>query len=52
MKAEIIDSILVYDINQKNKIIGKLKNVPKKESIKKNKNLISKIWKKMMNLFL
>ena len=45
MEAQIIDSIFVYDINQKDKIIGKLKGVNKKESIKKLRPYIKKMEK-------
>ena len=45
MEAQIIDSIFVYDINQKDKIIGKLKGVNKKESKKKLRPYIKKMEK-------
>ena len=45
MEAQIFDSIFVYDINQKDKIIGKLKGVNKKESIKKLRPYIKKMEK-------
>ena len=43
MEAQTIKSIYIYNINQKNKIIGKLNNISRKETLKKIRPYIRKM---------
>ena len=43
MEHQIIKSILVYNINQKDKIIGKLNNISKKETLRNIRPYIRKM---------
>ena len=43
MEEEIIKSILIYDINNRNKIIGRIVNIPKKETLKNVRSKIKKM---------
>ena len=43
MEEEIIKSILIYDINNRNKIIGRIVKIPKKETLKNVRSKIKKM---------